>query len=182
MQTMELLRYEYGHQTDLSFPTIMKPKILLLLVALPGAIRRIEGAVSTSLTRLHVRRNETTDKFILMTFPTQELPMNFTGNVKIKARYQQSLANDLRQSRALSYKCFEIDQRTFCDSSTFRGMSRLIVRYDTRSPDLRRLIFYAKDMKRILFAHNRSRNSNCYRQKLSQLCTTPRAPTAYGRA
>lgn len=65
----------------------MKPKILLLLVALPGAIRRIEGAVSTSLTRLHVRRNETTDKFILMTFPTQELPMNFTGNVKIKARY-----------------------------------------------------------------------------------------------
>ena len=72
----------------------MKPKILLLLVALPGAIRRIEGAVSTSLTRLHVRRNETTDTFILMTFPTQELPMNFTGNAKIEARYWQSLAND----------------------------------------------------------------------------------------
>jgi hypothetical protein len=69
-----LQRYEYGHQTDSSFPTIMKSKILLLLVALPGAIRRVEGAVSTSLTHLHVRRNETTDTFITDDFSNARAP------------------------------------------------------------------------------------------------------------
>ena len=124
----------------------------------------------------------------LMTFSTQELPMNFVGSA---SRTLQTL---LRPSRALSYKCSEIDQRTFCDCSVryeyslTRHRPSIIDNRSTNFDELRDTLAWSSEAYFLCKRYGTYFVCSQLFQKLKSLTAgafpammTPRAPTAYGR-